>query len=1117
MLKHSKIKKSLGFLLLLSSLQIASHKIKPQNFSYELLSNKEGLSQNSVATIAQDKYGFLWFGTEEGISRFDGHNFKNFKRIGNDSFNFVNPFVKKIYKDKEGIVWIGTEGGLSKYDYCHNDFENFSFKQSTSLDAGLSSVNDIIESDSGKLYLASDELIVFDKKTSEYFKFFIPDSENILLNNLLEDHIGAIWIGTNKGLYKKNVENQIIKIKELGDRYINDLHLDSQGNIWIGSEAGLFKFNPSKNSIKYVEMPVKHQVNIMYIHEDQDGCLWLCTFGDGLITSCEKKRIFKEFKFSGFSGDGVISNYINTLYEDQSGVIWIGLDGTGIIKVEKHKSFNSITAHPEIKNGLKSNRIFGLRKDLVENKIWISTYGSGVNLYDLNNGTFSSIDKKSYPVFLSDDIRDIYQLPFNKNLFWISTNKGISVYNKKLDKIVENYTHKNGLNHNSVFSITSDKNDNIWIASAGGLNKYNYETKKFTSFAHDPDNGNSINSNSCRLVFVDRKNNLWIGTKGHGLNRYDPIKNRFIKYLDEDGMKGNAPAIITSVYEDFHNNFWVGTYGAGLIKLNVETGKYISFQEEQGLSNNSIYGILEDNWGNLWISSNFGLSKFNIKNASFQNYYKEDGLQGNEFNDGAYCKLDNGEMYFGGYNGITYFNPQNIKHNSTIPQIAFTSFKKGDKEFQLKESINEIKEVVLSYKDIVVSFEFVSLNYIRNENNKYAYKLEGLTDEWINIGDKRSITFTSLDPGEYLFRVKGSNNDGLWNETGRSLKIIVTPPFYATLWFQITVILTGIFFFFYMYKQRIKNVQIQKEKLRKIVAERTQELEAANENLLKEIDERERAEEEVKRYIEELQESKDLMEQNAFDLVEINMKIEESEQKLKDLNAQKDKFFSIISHDLKSPFVALLGYTEILMEEFSSLTQKEIKEFISSINKASKNVYNLLENLLEWSRIQTGRIVYIPEYFNVHRAATSVIDLLEENAKRKNIKMQNKVENSGSVYADENMVNTIIRNLVSNAIKFTEENGEILIASQKINDNLIMSVKDTGLGMTDDTISKLFRIDVHHTTIGTGKEKGTGVGLILCKELVEKNGGEIWVESELGEGSEFKFSLPVKQINAPQV
>jgi len=1114
MFKHSKIIRSLGFFLLFSSLQLASHKIDPQNFSYKLISNKEGLSQNSVKTIVQDKYGFLWIGTEEGISRFDGHNFKNFKKIGNSKVNFANPFVKKIFKDKNGTIWIGTEGGLSRYNYLENNFKNFNFKKNVNLDADLSLVNDIIESDSGKLYLASGNLIMFDKKTSRYSIFQIPGSKNIMLNSLLEDK-GSIWIGTNKGLFRKD-NNKIIKIKELAERYINHLYLDKVGHLWIATDAGLYKQNTVENNFRLIKMSFRNKVNIMHIHEDAKGCFWLCTYGKGLVTSCEKKKIFKKFTFSSFSAENIAYDYINTLYKDNSGVIWIGLDGNGIIKLEKHKHFNSISANTEIKTRLKSNRIFGLRKDLNENKLWISTYGYGINIFDISTQKVKSIETKSYHKLLSDDIRDIYQLPFDKNIFWICTGKGISVYNKKKNRIIKNYTIKNGLNHNSVYSIASDSKRNMWVASAGGLNRFNYKTGKFVSFVHDPEDENSISSNSCRVVFIDKKNNLWIGTKGCGLNRYNSEKNIFVKYLNKEDMANN-PVIITSIYEDSRDNFWVGTYGNGLIKLDAETGRYISFGEEEGLSNNSIYGILEDNFGNLWISSNFGLSRFNIKNAEFQNYFKEDGLLGNEFNDGAYCKFENGEMYFGGFNGITYFNPRDIKDNSIVPQIAFTSFKKGDKEFQLEKGINETEVLKLSHKDIVVSFEFVSLSFIRNKNNKYAYKLEGLTDKWINIGNQRSITFTSLDPGKYIFRVKGSNNDGVWNENGRSIKIIVTPPFYATNYFRVGFVVVGFLFFYYLYKKRIKNVQTQKEKLRKIVAERTAELENANKNLLKEIEERERAEEEIKGYIEELQESKDLMEKNAFDLVEINVKIEESEQKLKDLNAQKDKFFSIISHDLKSPFVALLGYTEILLEEFNTLTQNEIKEFISSINKASRNVFNLLENLLEWSRIQTGRIVYIPDYINIHKIVLSVLDLLEENAKRKNILMQNKIENNSFAYADDNMVNTIIRNLVSNAIKFTEESGRISIISERVNDNLVLSVKDTGLGMTADTISKLFKIDVHHTTIGTGKEKGTGVGLILCKELVEKNGGEIWVESEPGKGSEFKFTLPIKQVNAPAV
>lgn len=1112
MIKHSKINKSVTLTLLFSCLLFASHRINSQNFSYELLSNKEGLSQNSVSSITQDKYGFLWVGTEEGVSKFDGHRFRNYRSKRFDDSSLSNPFVKKIFKDKDGVIWIGTEGGLDKFNYNKGVFENFSFLDNVSFDAGLNSINDIIETYSGKFYLASDALIRFDRVTENYSKYYISKTKNILLNCLFEDNNGIIWVGTNEGLYKlEDASNDVkfVKIPELGNKIVKHLYLDKQGNLWIGTNSGLFELSFFDNSIVEVDLPVNDTVDVTYIFEDSDHCLWLATHGDGLITSCNRKKIFRKFNFSNLSDKNILVNYINTIYEDNSGVLWLGLDGSGIIKIEKHKNFNSIVAEADRVNKLNSNRIFGLQKDLDENKIWISTYGGGINVYDRNTGAIRVINKKTHKNLLSDDIRDIYQLPFKHNIFWVGTEKGISVYDKESNQIIKNYTVADGLSSEIIFTLISDEEENIWIATAGGLNKFNYENNKFESFVHDPNDSTTLSSNSCRLVYIDRNKNLWVGTKGSGLNRYDKENDVFIKYFYDDNFSNGSPSIVTSIYEDFNNNFWVATYGSGLFKLNPKTGKYIRFSEDEGLSNNSIYGILEDNRGDLWISSNYGLSKFNVKDASFQNYYKEDGLQGNEFNDGAFCKLDNGEMYFGGFNGITYFDPLEIKNNSVIPQIAFTSFKKGNEEFKLNSDINETKEIILSYKDIIISFEFVALSFIRNENNKYAYKLEGLTDNWINIGDKRSITFTSLDPGEYILRIKGSNNDGLWNEMGRSIKIVVTPPFYSTLIFRITLIVLIGAIVIYIYKKRIKNVQYQKDKLRKIVAERTFELETVNNNLLNEIEERKKAEEEVTRYIEELQESKDMMEQNAFDLVEINMKIEESETKLKELNAQKDKFFSIISHDLKSPFVALLGYTEILMEEFDTLSRNEMKEFIGSINKASKNVYNLLENLLEWSRIQTGRIDFIPEYFNVHDTCENVVDLLIDNAKRKNLKLVNNIETSGIVYADENMVNTILRNLVSNAIKFTEE-GEISIHSEREIGSMTFIIRDTGLGMSDEIISKLFRIDVHHTTVGTDKEKGTGVGLILCKELVEKNGGEIWVESEFGRGSEFKFSLPIK-------
>jgi signal transduction histidine kinase len=564
---------------------------------------------------------------------------------------------------------------------------------------------------------------------------------------------------------------------------------------------------------------------------------------------------------------------------------------------------------------------------------------------------------------------------------------------------------------------------------------------------------------------------------------------------------------------------WFGTDGRGLNNLNMKTNKFTSFSVKDGLPDKSIKAILEDDDYNLWISTTNGLSKFNPKTRSFHNYDFTDGLQDYSFSS-AHCKSSDGRLLFGGPNGFNIFNPKSFKTNNNPPQVVITDFKvynssvavgqEIDGNIILKKTIFDADTIILSHQINIFAIEFAALDFTNPEKNKYAYKMEGFDNQWQNTNAKnRTATYTNLDPGTYTFRVRASNNDGIWNEHGASISITILPPWWKTKWFKLLILLIFISSIYFAYYLRVEMYRKKEKELTVLVRQRTQEISQANNILLERQTRIEEYAEELRTHTENLSEANSLLKAKQI-LIETQAKqLQDTNEQLLVLNSTKDRFFSIIAHDLRNPFHTVSGFAEILINDYKKLSPEKIERFLSLIYTSSLSGHNLLENLLQWSRSQTGRISYSPAKLNLTAIAEETISLLEGNARSKNITLQSLIDQNITVLADENMLKTIFRNLVSNAIKFTPENGTVTIKAASSNLQVEVTVADTGVGIPKENLSLLFRIDATVTTKGTANEAGTGLGLILCKEFIEKHHGKIWVESEEGKGSQFKFTLPL--------
>ena len=799
-----------------------------QGLKFKHLSIEHGLSQNSVNCILQDKKGFLWFGTQDGLNRYDGYNFKIYRHDPANQKSISNNFIYALYEDRNGNLWIGTSGGgLNKFD-CEKE-EFICYKNNPDDPKSLSSnvIFSILEDNTGALWVGSRDgvLNLMDHITGTFTRFPInPKGPKRLGSDavctIYEDSQNTLWIGSyNNGLNKFDRKTGVfthIKINQNNTgseiNRIWKIYEDEDNILWIGTlDAGLIRFDQQTGKFtSYQHDPQNtnsiHSNTINSILEDRDGMFWIGTGKGGLHLFDKNKGVFKSYGNRVNDNKSISGDKIMSLFEDQSGVLWIGTLGCGLSILKPgfkgNRNFKHYQKIPDDPNSLGNNFVCSFCEDH-KKQLWIGTV-NGVYIKDPSINHFvhlkERLDTKQnilnkclvWSIIESSD-RAIWICSFSNGLYRLK----LSSNNKyKVSHYKHNPDNPNSISSNNLLWIYEDKEGTLWICTFdNGLDRYIPKENKFVHYQYDAENSNSISSNSLMTIFEDTAGNLWIGALSGGLCKLEKkyrSAGKFINYKQDinnpSSLSGN---IVPVIYEDRSGALWVGTDG-GLNKFDPESETFTHYTTKDGLPNNFIYGILEDDEGNLWLSTNNGISKFNVKKNEFKNYGIEHGLQGFEFNQAAYLKNNGGEMFFGGMNGFNAFSPDSIKCNPYIPPVVITDFKIFNKSVSiasdknaatpLKKSIIETDEITLSYKNSVFSFEFSALDFISPKKNKYAYMLEGFDNDWVYSGNRRFVTYTNIDAGKYVFRVKGSNNDGVWNERGVSIKIVITPPWWQTRW-----------------------------------------------------------------------------------------------------------------------------------------------------------------------------------------------------------------------------------------------------------------------------------------------------------------------------------------------
>ncbi|MEJ6979503.1 two-component regulator propeller domain-containing protein [Pedobacter sp. P351] len=1071
---------------------------RPQRINFTSLTTKDGLSSNTVTSILKDREGLMWFATEDGLNKYDGTSFTVYRHSDLDPGSLPTNYVVSLHEDRSGNLWIGTNGGsLVIYDRKRDSFKRLT--SFSGFDAQSSVIRAVCSDYLGKVWVSSfSGLSVIDPKTKKVSQFTVNplragslSTSNVIA--LFEDSRRRLWVGTDKGVFLYNrKENSFshfghspASASSLVSNSIRCIAEDAAGNIWIGTEQGLSMLMPDGRSFRNFlhragDNTTLASNDVYSIAADPGGKLWLGTEEGLNILDIRSFRI-ETYKPDSRDIHSLTAKSIRHIYIDRQGIYWAGTFKGGINKYDKNLSlFNLKQSNPFDTRGLNGSNVMAFA-EAANGDVFVGTDGGGLNLFHRKTELFTHYGLHPKGTGAQSGDLSILALEMARNnRLWIGTySNGLFEFDPQTGKYRQflQGSSSASITNNNVFCLKEDSKGNIWIGTnGGGVNVYHPESQTFSNYHRESPlakPGNLPVNAYIRTIEEDSAGNIWIGTHGSGMTVFNP-ETKSAKLYDQNTSK--LPSnVVLSIFADSRQNIWVGTLGGGLSFLDRKKEEFISFSERDGLANGVVYKILEDKSGLLWLSTNSGISSFDPKTRKFRNYNRYNGVQNSNFNQGAGLRLSGGEMYFGGLDGFNYFYPHDIRINTDIPNVLIRELKVDNntvvpaEHSPLEEHISIAKEINLDYKQNF-TLGFVALSYTIPQQYRYSYKLEGFDKSWNEVGTSKTASYTNIDPGDYVFKVRVSNADGTAYGKVTTIKIHVEPPFWLTIY---AYIFYGFAFLGILFYLRYRGIQKLKREFR---------------------------------IEQEKMEAKQQVDQERKEV-----------ERLHELDMLKIKFLTNLSHEFRTPISLIMGPVDTLL---SDKVMEAGKSQLYMVKRNARRLLNLVNQLLDFRKMEEHELRLNISQGELVSFVSEVVDSFKDLSERKNIILlfESSIENYYTTF-DHDKIERILFNVLSNAFKFTSGGGSIKVELEKapeggpdVGSSIIIKVTDTGIGIPADKQEKIFDRFFQSDTAASILNQGSGIGLSITREFVKMHGGTIRVESELEKGSSFIIHLPFSPL-----
>jgi signal transduction histidine kinase/ligand-binding sensor domain-containing protein/CheY-like chemotaxis protein/HPt (histidine-containing phosphotransfer) domain-containing protein len=1116
----------LGMVLWLDVVQAAP----APTLRFEHLSVDDGLAQESVLAIVQDPDGFMWFGTQSGLSRYDGYRFTNFRNVVGDPKTLANNWVRVLHVDPKGRLWIGTDGGLDRYEPVSGTFRHFLPDEPAKRGNGNRHIRAILDDGRDGLWIATaDGLQHFDIASGRFDTWHhVPGVPGSLasdkLTALARGRDGHLWIGTAAGLDSLDPDRMHFRHhpSPRGGKYdfVQALMVDAGQGLWVGSMGGLERLPlGQKGNLRTFgadEGIPPGEISVLY--EDAERQVWVGSHDRGLYRWLPALGRFERHPHRITDPYSLGDNQVTALYGDRVGTFWVGTWYGGVSRADMGGGgFSRIVRGDDTPLSLEDNKVRGIAPD-GNGRLWLATNG-GLHLFDPATGDDRAWRLAPLEAGITGDGMATSVAVAHDGGVWLGTRNGLARFDPRTQAFTRRVLSADDVDANYVRNVQVTRDGTIWAASRGGLHRIDPHTGKLTTYQHDPAVGASLADNIVRPMLEDRHGRFWVGTFD-GLDLLDRATGKFRHFRhDPDDPGSLSHDEVHYLLEDRRGDLWVGT-AVGLNRMVFApdgTPRFQRYTVRDGMADDVVAAMQEDLDGFIWVSTTSGLHRLDPASGAWRNYNATDGTIEGAYFDASALRVADGTLYFGGNNGITAFNPRALHDNLIAPRAVITGLQIFGQPWQdqrpgmLAGPIERLSRITLTPQDSVFSLEFSALHFAAPARNRFAYRLVGFDEEWIGVdAGKRFATYTNLDPGTYTFQVRAANKDGVWSDGAATLEVVVLPPYWKTWWFRALCALVVVGCGYLAFRVRVDGLNRQKAMLEEQVSARTERIEQQNRLLERQTEELREQERQVRRRTNELALANDALQENEERLYQ-------AKQRAEDATRQKSEFLANMSHEMRTPLAGVIGMLGFALRDAS--LKDSTREQILRGQANAQSLLAIINDLLDFSKIEAGKLTIENIDFALDESIGQVVTLFEEQAGAHSVGFAVHLDENlpRFVVGDPTRLRQVLVNLVGNAFKFTETGTVTVRVERRPEDqdgragrNMIrFSVQDTGIGIAPDALPRLFQKFEQADATTTRRYGGTGLGLAICRQLVELMGGTIAAASTPGVGSTFSFVLPL--------